>query len=311
MSSPSKTIVPLRSGDKAEDRAKRRRLARAVAADQRDRFARGDVQRDVEQHVRLAVGGVESCDRELELRVTARLRRARRRRDRPPEPPRWRAPPPARPRRSASPRLSTSTRSAWPNTTSMSCSVNSTPIVRSRARRAVRPISAWRSLGAMPAAGSSISSNFGSLASAMREFEPLQVAVGELAATALRLIGHADEIEQARRLADVVARRPAKRRPTARMMREQRHLDVFRDRHRGESRGDLEGPPDAQAPDVGAASCRRCSGRRCVMRPLVGASWPLIMAKQVLLPAPFGPMSASISPASSAKLTSLTAWKPE
>ena len=48
-----------------------------------------------------------------------------------------------------------------------------------------------------------------------------------------------------------------------------------------------------------------------VMRPVVGASWPSIMAKQVLLPAPFGPMSARISPASSAKLTSRTAWKPE
>src|SRR5271163_1072035 len=50
---------------------------------------------------------------------------------------------------------------------------------------------------------------------------------------------------------------------------------------------------------------------KIVIRPVVGASWPSIMAKQVLLPAPFGPMSARISPASSAKLTSRTAWKPE
>ena len=33
-----------------------------------------------------------------------------------------------------------------------------------------------------------------------------------------------------------------------------------------------------------------------LMRPLVGAIWPLIMLKQVLLPAPLGPISASISP---------------
>src|ERR1700735_4389990 len=50
---------------------------------------------------------------------------------------------------------------------------------------------------------------------------------------------------------------------------------------------------------------------KIVMRPFVGAIWPSIIAKQVLLPAPFGPISARISPASSAKLTSRTASKPE
>ena len=34
------------------------------------------------------------------------------------------------------------------------------------------------------------------------------------------------------------------------------------------------------------------------------------MLKQVVLPAPFGPISASISPATSVKLTSSTAWMP-
>ena len=33
---------------------------------------------------------------------------------------------------------------------------------------------------------------------------------------------------------------------------------------------------------------------KIVTRPVVGAIWPSIMAKQVLLPAPFGPMSARI-----------------
>ena len=50
---------------------------------------------------------------------------------------------------------------------------------------------------------------------------------------------------------------------------------------------------------------------KIVIWPVVGASWPSIMAKQVLLPAPFGPINARISPASKAKLTSRTAWKPE
>ncbi len=35
------------------------------------------------------------------------------------------------------------------------------------------------------------------------------------------------------------------------------------------------------------------------IEPDVGAIWPLIMLKQVVLPAPLGPMSASISPGSS------------
>ena len=46
---------------------------------------------------------------------------------------------------------------------------------------------------------------------------------------------------------------------------------------------------------------------KIAIRPFVGVSWPSIILKQVLLPAPFGPISASISPASSAKLTFRTA----
>ena len=44
--------------------------------------------------------------------------------------------------------------------------------------------------------------------------------------------------------------------------------------------------------------------------PESGASWPLIMLKQVDLPAPFGPIMARNSPCSTSKLTSLTARTP-
>ena len=44
--------------------------------------------------------------------------------------------------------------------------------------------------------------------------------------------------------------------------------------------------------------------------PESGASWPLIMLKQVDLPAPFGPIMARNSPCSTAKPTSLTARTP-
>ncbi len=59
--------------------------------------------------------------------------------------------------------------------------------------RSVSVINARRSLGAMPAAGSSISSSFGLVGEREREFEPLDVAIGEFAAEPIGLIGHADE----------------------------------------------------------------------------------------------------------------------
>ena len=58
-------------------------------------------------------------------------------------------------------------RSAYANTTSMLCSVKSTAMLRSTTRRLVSAISSLRSLGAMPAVGSSISSSFGRLAIAI------------------------------------------------------------------------------------------------------------------------------------------------
>jgi hypothetical protein len=102
----------------------------------------------------------------------------------------------------------------------------------------------------MPAAGSSISKSFGFVGERDRKFEPLEIAVGELTATALRMVGHADESQQPLRLSSVVARRPAERWPAARMIRKQRHLDILRDRHRGEVRSDLERPSNAETPDV-------------------------------------------------------------
>ena len=45
-------------------------------------------------------------------------------------------------------------------------------------------------------------------------------------------------------------------------------------------------------------------------RPWLGASWPVSILKNVLLPAPFGPIRQRSSPSSSAKLTSRTARTP-
>ena len=73
------------------------------------------------------------------------------------------------------------------------------------------------------------------------------------------------------------------------------------------------------APDAGIV---RLGGRDIVgLRPTMsrpsrrtmppsGASWPFSMLKQVLLPAPLGPIRAKSSPASTAKETSATACTP-
>src|SRR5450631_715441 len=45
-------------------------------------------------------------------------------------------------------------------------------------------------------------------------------------------------------------------------------------------------------------------------RPLVGRVIPETQLRSVLLPAPFGPISPTMEPASSAKLTPLKAWMP-
>ena len=43
------------------------------------------------------------------------------------------------------------------------------------------------------------------------------------------------------------------------------------------------------------------------MRPLVGATSPVIKLNKVVLPAPLGPITANASPAATARLTSSTA----
>ena len=43
----------------------------------------------------------------------------------------------------------------------------------------------------------------------------------------------------------------------------------------------------------------------------VGLTMPQTMLMSVVLPAPFGPSSAKISPWRISRLTSLSAWKPE
>ena len=87
-------------------------------------------------------------------------------------------------------------RSACSNTTSMSCSVNSTPIDCSRAMRAVSRIS-LDALARRHAGGRLVhQQQFRLVGERDRELEPLEVAIGKLTARTLGIGAHADEIEQ-------------------------------------------------------------------------------------------------------------------
>ena len=83
------------------------------------------------------------------------------------------------------PRLSTRIRSACSNTTSMSCSVKSTPIDCSRAIRAVSRISSIRSRGAMSGGRLVHQEKLRLVGERNREFEPLEIAIGKFAARTL------------------------------------------------------------------------------------------------------------------------------
>jgi hypothetical protein len=48
-----------------------------------------------------------------------------------------------------------------------------------------------------------------------------------------------------------------------------------------------------------------------VTRPELGVTIPQTMLMSVVLPAPFGPSSAKISPRRMSRLTCFSAWKPE
>src|SRR5436190_10267569 len=86
----------------SHDRLHRRRLAGAVATDQRDAFAGADAERDAEEHLRLAIPGLERLHiKHRSAPPPTSARTSFRRRSRPRARARRRAPPPARPRRSA------------------------------------------------------------------------------------------------------------------------------------------------------------------------------------------------------------------
>ena len=132
-----------------------------------------------------------------------------------------------------------------------------------------------------------------------REFEPLQVAIGELAAGPLGRVRHADEGEQRLRLRPRArARRTRQSRPSAPACGQAAPTCTF-------SRTLIDAKvaviwkvrPTPSAPDLARRRGRSCRARRSGCGRYRAATWPFSMLKQVDLPAPFGPISASSSPA--------------
>ena len=142
------------------------------------------------------------------------------------------------------------------------------------------------------------------------EFDALDVAIGELAARPVGGLAHADLREQIER-----ARRGAARRPDAtagKFRRRARSAPSARSRRPSSSR---RWRRPGRCGRRRAARCRAAPSPAMFLpsnriSPESGASWPLIMLKQVVLPAPFGPIMARNSPGATAKLTSLTARTP-
>src|SRR5262249_42034421 len=141
------------------DASRCRRLPRAVAPEQADDLAGLHREREIKQDVAVVVVGVHVAELEerhqcvwpRETRCTSPFARTSA----------------GTPSASTVPWWRTVIRWATANTTSMSCSVNTTVRPVSPAMRATRAMISWRSRGAMPAVGSSRSNRRGALARAM------------------------------------------------------------------------------------------------------------------------------------------------
>ena len=194
MSLPSNTTCPCRSRDNAADRVERRRLARAVAADQRDNFALLDRQRHAFQRLNCAVERERFRTSSIASRPCLdELARPRSYRDRPRSPSGRAAPAPACPPRFSgrSPSRSPDRRRSSP----ASCRARSggwSALSSSRRRRMSCIISSV-SCGFMPAVGSSSSSRFGSTGQRARDF---QAALLPIRQVRRQLVAHARPARQ-------------------------------------------------------------------------------------------------------------------
>ena len=89
---------------------------------------------------------------------------------------------------------------------------------------------------------------------------------------------------------------------------ERAHLEVLVDRHPREDAATLGRLADAELDDLVRAAGRRSAAPPSVIVPSRGRSRPEIVRSVVDLPAPFDPMSVTISPSSTCRVTPRRAW---
>ena len=166
----------------------------------------------------------------------------------------------------------------------MSCSTTMSDLVRLMARTisAVRPTSSWF----MPAAGSS---------SRMRSGSPLStVPISTHCRCPWASVPTMRSVEPVSAISPSTSSTTASGALRA-VLAPRREPQVLADREAVEDRGRLRLDPDAGAGD-GVGEAPAMSRPRYWTVPALGSNWPVSILKNVLLPAPFGPMRQRSSP---------------
>jgi hypothetical protein len=88
------------------------------------------------------------------------------------------------------------------------------------------------------------------------KLQPLEIAIGQFTAGACRKTAHPDKFKQAVRFALRISRQRSREVEQSVTVRGQRHLDVLAYGHGRECRGDLEGAPHTQPPDLARLQAR-------------------------------------------------------
>src|ERR1700722_14998159 len=283
------------------DRIERRRLAGTVRAEQRHHAAGRDPQRPGGAPDGVPVPPPEMPDAKNPRRAHAVARCPCRRR------PRYasitsgtRTTSVGFPCAIVCPWLKTSTRCASVMITSMMCSTI-TMVMPSAWMRRTSAIARWISPGVRPASASSSSMSFGSVASTRAISSRLRPGVPRLRARWSASLSSSVRRSTPVALATASARRGWRRKaPTMTFSRIVMSSNVA---------GTWKVRPMPSRAWVSAdRDATSTPSKR--MRPRVGARSPAMQLKNVDLPAPFGPISPTISPASTARSASLNARKP-
>ena len=214
------------------------------------------------------------------------------------------------PSASTAPWWSTVIRWATANTTSMSCSVNSTvrPVSRGDARDQRHDLAA---LARGHARGRLVEQQqLGRAGQRDGQLQPPLVAVGQDPARLGRLLAQAHALQQRQRLVAVEAPRRHQHVEVPVVVAEEGRLHVLEHGEAAEDAGDLERAAHAAAAEAvrRQAADRPRRRRRCW--PVSCAMSPVIRLNSVVLPAPLGPMIARRSPGGTARSTPFTAWTP-